>query len=226
MTDEIIPVTEDEMKGFLFSFGLLPLNRLNKVTKLWKGLEWKYRQRAYHNLQHLGECLAVFEKIFGKDFTTDQKKIIQVAIIIHDLTEDNQAHIGVLRSAAHAEEVGIKVLGLTLERAELVGKLIKATDHTLERYQILQKLGKGKGWVERACLAIHDIDLWILAAPLERFKEYELGVRNEYRQVSVREYQKGRLKVMKGLLANPLYLTKKCFSLYEGKARKNLAGYR
>jgi predicted metal-dependent HD superfamily phosphohydrolase len=70
---------------------------------------------------------------------------------------------------------------------------------------------------------LHDIDYSILGEEKAVFAEYESGVRKEFGQLSVVEYQKGRRMFLETLLVKPsIFLTEFFQKKYESTARSNI----
>ena len=68
-----------------------------------------------------------------------------------------------------------------------------------------------------------DIDLAILAAPAERFAEYERQVRAEYAFVQEAAFRAGRHRILSGFLARPrLFVTEALNAAWDAAARRNL----
>ena len=68
-----------------------------------------------------------------------------------------------------------------------------------------------------------DIDLAILAAPPDRFKEYERQIRDEYQHVPEKIFLTKRRDVLSSFLERPqIYLTPTYAERFESAARYNL----
>ena len=71
---------------------------------------------------------------------------------------------------------------------------------------------------------LSDIDLSILGAPPDRFREYEAQVRKEYAWVPDALFHRERGKILQGFLARPsIYATELFRARLEAQARENLA---
>ena len=71
--------------------------------------------------------------------------------------------------------------------------------------------------------AFHDADLWILAAPEQRFDEYCGQVREEYAAVPDELFRAARSRILRDLVgAEGIYLTEYGRTHWDGHARDNL----
>jgi predicted metal-dependent HD superfamily phosphohydrolase len=163
-------------------------------------------QRAYHTLQHLGECFAAFDSSRG---LAERPGEVAIALWFHDAIYDSHSAENEARSAAWAEAVVLAASG-GKEVGSRVRDLILATRH-------LQVPEPG----DQALLL--DIDLAILGADADRFEEYEAQVRREYAWVPEAAYRVNRVRLLAGFLARPHIYTTSYFSeRLEGRARANL----
>ena len=164
-------------------------------------------QRAYHTLQHLGECFAALDSSRG---LAERPGEVAIALWFHDGIYDSHASDNEARSAAWAEEV-ILAAGGGREARSRVRDLILATRH-------LETPAPG----DQALLV--DIDLAILGADTDRFEEYEAQIRREYAWVPETTYRTDRARLLTGFLARPrIYTTSYFFERLEGRARANLS---
>jgi predicted metal-dependent HD superfamily phosphohydrolase len=100
--------------------------------------------------------------------------------------------------------------GASEEMAQRVHALVMATRHH-------------QPGVEGDASLLVDVDLSILAAPPDRFEEYERQIRAEYDYVPLALFRQERKKILQGFLNRPrIYRTKTFFERYEATARKNL----
>ena len=68
-----------------------------------------------------------------------------------------------------------------------------------------------------------DVDLWILAAPADRFDQYEAQIRREYSWVPEIEYRQKRSRLLQKFLDRPnIYLTANFHARFEQPARQNI----
>jgi predicted metal-dependent HD superfamily phosphohydrolase len=161
--------------------------------------------RAYHNVQHLLECLQHFAQV---RHLAEHPAEVALALWFHDVVYDPQAADNERKSAdmalhfLHAQEVDTAVL-------KRVDALIMAT-RTHEASTADQQL-------------LVDIDLAILAAPAVRFAEYQQQIRQEYSFVAETLFQVKRAEVLAGFLQRPrIYQTAYFYQQLEKQARANL----
>ncbi len=163
------------------------------------------KQRAYHTLQHLYECLVLLDSI--RPDLSDAYSV-ELALWFHDAIYDPQAKDNELKSA------------------ELFGRYM-AQDLSVE---IVEKI---KRWIiatqeheatdERDLQFLLDIDLAILAASPERFAEYKQQIQQEYACVDPDVYSIKRKEVLTHFYqAEPLYQTEYFQHSFEQRAKMNL----
>jgi predicted metal-dependent HD superfamily phosphohydrolase len=109
---------------------------------------WHEPQRHYHTLQHLNECLALFDTLRA---LAEQPADIELALWFHDTVYDVQGHDNEARSA-HWATGALAAGGVDAARCQRVHDLIMATCHTALPASPDQAL-------------LVDIDLAILGAP-------------------------------------------------------------
>ncbi len=168
---------------------------------------WREPQRHYHTPQHLGECLALFERWRA---VAQHPAEVEMALWFHDAVyalrgSDNEA-----RSAAWAQAE----LGAAGVAAEVIARItahIMATCHAALPVGVDQQL-------------LVDIDLSILGAPRPRFLDYEQQVRAEYGWVPGWLFRRKRREILQAFLARqPIYGTPEAREALEAQARANLA---
>ncbi|MBO9514847.1 MAG: N-methyl-D-aspartate receptor NMDAR2C subunit [Variovorax sp.] len=162
--------------------------------------------RAYHTLQHVGECLALLEE---EREHAQRPAEIALALWFHDAIYDVRRHDNEERSAAWARQALLDA-GVAQDAAERVHALVMATRHDAP-----------PGTTDARLLV--DIDLAILGAPPERFAEYERQIRIEYAHVPPQVFEPRRREILDRFLArDPLYLTPSMRERLEAAARRNL----
>ncbi|SCK49885.1 Predicted metal-dependent phosphohydrolase, HD superfamily [Variovorax sp. HW608] len=162
--------------------------------------------RAYHTLQHLGECFALLEAQPG---SAQRPAEVALALWFHDAVYDVRRHDNEERSAEWARRA-MQDAGAAPDAAERVHALVMATRHEAEPIGADARL-------------LVDIDLAILGAPAERFAEYERQIRIEYAHVPAEVFETRRREKLAGFLArDPLYLTAPMRERFEAAARANL----
>jgi predicted metal-dependent HD superfamily phosphohydrolase len=164
-------------------------------------------QRHYHTLQHLGECLAWFER---EHALAEHPGEVAIALWFHDAVYDVHAHDNEARSAEWARSAMLAA-GVQREAAERVHALVMATRH--------DAVPEG-----RDAELLIDIDLSILGAEQERFDEYERQVHAEYAFVPDEVRLPRRRAILQRFLAREaIYATPRMHALLEARARANLA---
>ncbi len=163
-------------------------------------------QRHYHNLTHIGECLAEFDS--ARQLAKDPVAV-ELAIWFHDAVYDPHAADNEERSAELAKR-SITQAGETAGLSRAVATLVLATkthDPALHPDAPL----------------LVDVDLSILGKPKERFLEYEDQIRREYEWVPSETFRVKRAEILERFLARDrIYRTDHFFDKYEQQARNNL----
>lgn len=162
--------------------------------------------RYYHNLRHIGECLAEYDSV--RDLAS-QPVAVELAIWFHDSIYDTHAQDNEERSADLARQ-HISDGGGDGMLNESVCSLVMATkthDPSLHPDAPL----------------LVDVDLSILGQSNERFQEYEAQIRREYDWVPQATFAAKRAEILERFLARErIYRTDLLFSKYERQARINL----
>jgi predicted metal-dependent HD superfamily phosphohydrolase len=168
---------------------------------------WRQPHRRYHTLQHLGECLDLFERVGA---LAAQRAEVEVGLWFHDAVYDVQRSDNEARSAEWLRDAA-RADGVAGDVVERICALIMATRHAA--------LPSG---VDAQLLV--DIDLAILAAAEPRFAEYERQIRAEYAFVPESTFRARRRTVLAGFLARErIYSTARLYDELEASARVNLA---
>ncbi|KAK0620772.1 hypothetical protein B0T14DRAFT_237100 [Immersiella caudata] len=191
---------------------LTPLT-LSELTALYSAPD-----RHYHSLTHITTLLSLLHTHL-RLFT--DPPAIEAAIWFHDAIYGTHSppSQNELRSAALAVSSLRDIVDA--DRLERIKVMIEATaSHTVPTLSELRTADKGH--VEDAKMFL-DMDLSILAADEAEYREYERGVREEYKWVKEKEWEEGRGKVLRGFLERERIYVSKAFSgLWEGRARGNL----
>ncbi|MDH3210474.1 MAG: N-methyl-D-aspartate receptor NMDAR2C subunit [Burkholderiaceae bacterium] len=167
---------------------------------------WSEPHRHYHDLRHLGECLALWER--WKD-EAERPAEVAIALWFHDAIYDPKSDDNEINSAAWAAR-SLAAANLSSEVAQRVYDLVMATRHD----------AAVQG---RDAQLLVDIDLSILGSPAERFEEYDHDVSSEYAKASGFLYCSKRAQVLQGLNDRPqLYHCAPALALLEAQARVNL----
>jgi predicted metal-dependent HD superfamily phosphohydrolase len=161
-------------------------------------------QRKYHTVQHLSECLALFDR--HRDLAIKPAEV-EISLWFHDAVYDVKASDNELKSA----EAELRKAGVSADRIERIRNHILATRHSV--------LPEGQDQ-----MLLVDIDLSILGAPRPRFMQYEEQVRAEYSWVPAPLFRSKRRAVLAEFLARqPIYNTPRLREALEHQARENLA---
>jgi predicted metal-dependent HD superfamily phosphohydrolase len=162
--------------------------------------------RAYHTLQHLGECLAWLAQ---ERASAERPGEVALALWFHDAIYDVHRHDNEQRSADWAAEA-LRDAGAAPEAGQRVHALVMATRHDAQPEGADARL-------------LVDIDLSILGVPPERFAQYERQIRIEYAHVPPAIFEPRRRAILGAFLARePLYLTPPMRDRLELTARSNL----
>lgn len=176
---------------------------------------WREPHRRYHTTTHLTEVLAAVETLCrAARVPAGAQTAATLGAWFHDAVyavmspETNEE-----RSAAVAADA-LRLLGADDALTQRVVTLVLDTGgHALD--------GQVR---DPARVVLHDADLWVLSAPLQRFDEYCRQVREEYAHVPVAAYARARSEVLRPFLARPhVYRTRHARSRWEPAARENLA---
>lgn len=164
--------------------------------------------RRYHDERHLTECLTELDWVTG--LTARQSRLLRWAILWHDSVYDPGQRNNEERSAelAHRE---LTRCGIPAGDADEVVRLIRATE--FQRADPGDALGR----------LIVSIDLAILGAHPERYREYAADVRREYSHVGDAMWRTGRALVLRRLLdAERIYPDEDFRKRLETQARDNM----
>jgi len=163
------------------------------------------KQRAYHTVQHVYECLNLLESIRSE---LNDAHAVALALWFHDVIYDPQAKDNELKSADLFEQYMAQ--DLPVNTVHKIKRWILATQkHALTDETDLQFL--------------LDIDLAILAATPERFIQYEQQIQQEYAWVDPEVYLIKRKEVLAHFYqSKPLYQTTYFQKNFELNAKQNL----
>lgn len=142
---------------------------------------------AYHNRDHILSMLRHLEVTFARPALIPERdiRLIRAAIWFHDLVYDPRAKDNEQRSA---EEVCL--LDLPYSEQKIVEDMILATASHRSSDPMVRIL--------------LDLDLSILAARPEVYREYARGIRAEYSFVEPNIYIEHRIEVLKRLCDTPM----------------------
>ena len=163
--------------------------------------------RAYHNVQHLEEC---FEKLNELEDHAQHLGEVELALWFHDAVYDVKRSDNEAKSADWARSVALEA-GVAPPAAQRIHSLVLVTAHEAIPSDVDQRI-------------VVDVDLSILAAPSERFEEYERQIRAEYAWVPEDVFRARRREILAQFLARPrIFSTKTFLARHEPRARENLA---
>ncbi len=170
--------------------------------------------RSYHTARHIVEMYSALEELEREGVVTEREAAVAgVAACLHDAVYDPAAPPGGNEAdSAHLAVRSLTSLGLDADDIEQVRRLVLAT---------AEHQAPGDDGLDAA---FHDADLWILAAPQERFDEYCAQVREEYAAVPDTAYAAGRTAVLEPFLRrDTVYATRHGRRTWGQRARVNVA---
>ena len=168
---------------------------------------WSEPHRAYHTLQHLGECQELLER-WGE--ASPDRDAIGIALWFHDAVYDTTTHDSEDRSITLARQL-LGDAGVASAPIEQVARLIEVTKHTAVAPVAADEL------------LMVDIDLAILGAAPARFDEFCRQVRVEYGWVPAETFNAKRADFLASMLGRPaIYETAAAADELEARARFNL----
>lgn len=187
----------------------LNLNDTQREKFLTTVLE-KYKNRTYHNIDHIVHCFQELEWFLSNAQSTEHINIqdVGLAIFTHDIIY-----------GAKEEKIDEELSAIWLEnylkeieqfRQEPVD-IVLSTAHLSGKYKV--------DTPEKELMT--SIDLAILGQRDEIYKRYADGVRKEYSFVNDSDYVAGRIKALDFLLNHTLFLNED-FTRYESRARTNM----
>lgn len=163
------------------------------------------KQRAYHTVQHLYECLVLLESIRAD---LNDAYAVALALWFHDAVYDPQAKDNEMKSAELFEQYLVQ--DLSADNVQKIKRWIIATQ-------------KHASTDELDLQFLLDIDLAILAASPARFAEYEQQIQKEYAWVDPDIYSIKRKEVLAHFYqTEPLYQTEYFQQNFEQRAKGNL----
>jgi predicted metal-dependent HD superfamily phosphohydrolase len=184
----------------------LALSKISSIISRKEIIE-NFKGRNYHNTPHLIKMWKDYQTI-TKCYSWKQNKDVFLAIIFHDWVTGNPNEI------AESKKKVEKVINKNYKHNILC--LIDATNHTkIQKEKIELNYQNEK--------LIHDIDLNILASNPLKYKNYIWKIKTEFKHLTEKEWQIGRSKFLKNILAQPkIFFSEKGNKRWGIKARKNL----
>ncbi|QDO87692.1 hypothetical protein FNH13_04500 [Ornithinimicrobium ciconiae] len=181
---------------------------------------WSEPQRRYHTVQHLVEVLQAIEGLAAAgEVDTVGARLARVAAWYHDVVYDPRAASGSNehRSAALARD-HLNALGVARGSVDVIEALVLMTlDHDASAGPAA--LASRRHTVE----VLHDADLWVLSAPVARYREYARQVRAEYAHVPDDLFTHGRSAILSQFLQREdIYRTGHARRHWRAQAHRNL----
>lgn len=177
---------------------------------------WLEPHRHYHDTTHLAEVLAAVDVLAGAEHVpSDSRAVATLAVWFHDA-------VYAVQSPTDNEERSAALAARELERLgadrsvveRVVAVVLDTAAHDLGSTALS----------DPARVIVHDADLWVLSAPVERFDEYCRQVREEYHHVPEATYASARSEVLRPFLTRPhVYRTAHARRHWQPAARENLA---
>ncbi len=162
--------------------------------------------RKYHTAHHVNKCLSELGRARHADAANP---LVEYALWFHDAVYSTFSSKNELRSADWAAHV-LEQSGTPPPSIETVRSLIMATRH-------------GEKPTDPAHQLLVDVDLAILGADADRFREFELQIRAEYWWVPTALYRKQRCAILQSFMMRmSIYSTHEFRERYERLARNNI----
>lgn len=163
--------------------------------------------RAYHNLSHI---MALLRHADANREYISSAATVEFAIWFHDVIYDTRAKNNEERSAALARDA-MRRMGIGDKLIASVESCILAT----QKHQLISGVPDLPLFL--------DLDLAILGAPDQVYRQYSEAIRAEYNWVPGPVYRLGRGKVLKHFAQRPtLFFTPAMAARFEAQARRNL----
>ncbi|KAJ5072901.1 hypothetical protein M0811_09347 [Anaeramoeba ignava] len=176
--------------------------------------KYNEKQRFYHNQNHIENILLIFNSFLLENdkFNEKSKQIIELSAIFHDLIYDPQSKENELNSVKLFKEFS-KEINLENQMIEKIERIILATQENHAIFSTESDL---------ELKIFLDLDYSILGSNKEEYQEYKNAIRKEYSHFNDKEFKEGRLKFIKNVLKNKIFLTDYFEDKFEEKAKKNL----
>ena len=169
--------------------------------------KYNEKQRAYHNMEHIIDCLNQLDNY--EEIIAD-RDIIELAIWYHDIIYNPYGKENELKSAQEAAQF------MTTQNAD--GTIIEKV------YQLILSTVHIESPKTEAQALIMDIDISILGSPKPQYLEYCQKIRKEYKWIPGPLYRSKRKEVLNRFLQRKrLYFTEYFYNKLEGNARINIS---
>lgn len=161
--------------------------------------------RCYHTLRHLEHMLAILNEV-----NFDSVAGLW-AVWYHDYVYKPGASDNEIKSAEFAVEI-MRRLGIDQSIIDKTTEIILATkDHNVKSTSV-------------EMLTVLDADMAILGVNADKYEEYRMQVREEFKTTPDFLFKRGRFKFLEAVLAQDrIYKTDWFFRGYEQKARQNMS---
>jgi predicted metal-dependent HD superfamily phosphohydrolase len=181
---------------------------LGGTPAAWPRLEARYGEphRRYHTLDHAA-AVARDSAWLAQDLGETDRAVVAVAAWTHDVVYDAKPGEDERASAAWAREALAGVAEPHIKRVE--GLILTTIKHDAPPD-------------DRLATALLDADLAILGAPEAKYAAYAEAVRQEYTKYPDDVWREGRIAVLEGMLARPLYRSEAARTRWATAAEKNL----
>lgn len=178
---------------------------------------WSEPHRRYHTAEHLTETLAAVDELERAGAVDSDEALVARGVLwYHDLVYDPRAapgsneHRSAMMARDHLHRLGVHTA--TVDAIE--AGVLMTFGHDVP----------SDAAAPRTLDAVHDADLWILAAPAERYAAYRRQVRQEYAHVPDPDFRRGRTVVMAPFQRRErIYRTEHAHLAWTARARSNLA---
>lgn len=162
-------------------------------------------ERKYHTIHHVQD---LFQQIQSLAFSITQKAILTHAALFHDVIYIPSAKNNEIKSAEFAV-TWLKKLQVSKSHIDSVYQLIIATSDHISEDPLIQ--------------LFLDMDLSILGASSEVYKQYYKSIRKEYSKIPLQHYNIGRKQFLQHTLnRGHIFTTVHYRSMYEQQARINM----
>jgi predicted metal-dependent HD superfamily phosphohydrolase len=177
---------------------------------------WHEPHRRYHATTHLAEVLAAVDELCAAGAVNGtSRSVAALAAWFHDAVYDVDPDNA---NEAESASLAARQLGRLPVDPELTARVVAVVLDTASHELTPQAAA------DPARVVVHDADLWVLSAPVDRFDEYCAQVREEYAHVPMALYATARSKVLRPFLVRDhVYRTSHARSEWEPAARENLA---
>ena len=191
------------------------------TTQVYQELLAHYAEphRAYHSVQHLAECISLFEQV---SHLAVEPALLEIALWFHDAIYETRPSPDQLNN----EQTSNGHLSNEQKSADWAAQFLKRYKVNpaiiLQVTQLIMATQHHQASTNDEKLMV-DIDLAILGATPARFAEYQQQIRKEYDFVAPALFNIKRREVLTEFYQRPrIYQTDYFYSCYEQQACENL----